>query len=68
VSQDWRKPLNKEKFEAYVNHVQTLESAYTMFSVSLDEALGMQRVGRWRLALQMLNLSPTLCSRLSLPL
>jgi hypothetical protein len=68
VFQDWREPLNSEKTAAYVKFVQKLEMAYAMFSVSLDEALGMRRVGRTGQARQMLGVSPALCERLSIPL
>lgn len=68
VSRDWRRPLTSEKSEAYVNYLQSLESAHGMFSVSLDEALGLQKVGRSSHAQQMLRLSPALCRRLSSPL
>ena len=68
VSQDWRKALSGEKSPAYVNYLQNLESDYTMFSVSLDEALGMQRAGRREHALLLLSLAPALCNRFSLPL
>ena len=37
VSQDWLRPLPGEKTESYVKGLQSLEIAYTMFSVSLDE-------------------------------
>lgn len=68
VSQDWRRPLNNEKTEAYVRCVQRLEIAYTMFSVSLDEAFGMRRSGRPVKAQQILTVSPDLCHRMSIPL
>ena len=68
VSQDRRKALSAEKCEAYIDYLQNLESNYTMFSVSLDEALGMQKAGRREHALLLLSLAPALCSRLSLPL
>jgi len=60
--------LNGEKSESYVNYLQNLENAYTVFSVSLDEALGMERIGERSHAQQLLSLSPALCSRLSIPL
>jgi len=68
VSQDWRRPLSSRKSDLYVQCLQNLEVAYTMFSVSLDEALGMRRLGRFQQALQLLNLSPQLCNRLAVPL
>ena len=68
VSQDWRKPLSSNKSDLYVKCLQNLEIAYAMFSVSLDEALGMRRLGRFNQAQQVLRLSPELCNRLVLPL
>ena len=68
VSEDWRKPLSSGKTEAYVTCVQRLEIAYTMFSVSLDEAFGLRRTGRVVKANQILGVSPALCNRLSVPL
>ena len=68
VSQDWRKPLSSEKSDLYVRHLQNLEIAYMMFSVSLDEALGLQRLGRRSHAQEVLNLAPELCGRLSSPM
>ena len=68
VSQDWRKPLSSEKSDLYARCLQDLETAYTMFSVSLDEALGMRRSGRYGYAQELLSLSPELCNRLSSPL
>jgi len=68
VSQDWRNPLGNPKTDAYVRCVQKLEIAYTMFSVSLDEAFGLQRNGRVVKAQQVLTVCPALCHRLSVPL
>jgi hypothetical protein len=68
VSQDWRKPLSEEKQRAYVNLLQGIETAYAMFSVTLDEALGMNHGGRPMKACQALSVAPALCSRLSSPL
>ena len=68
VTQDWRKPLSSEKSDLYVTCLQGLEIAYTMFSVSLDEALGLRRLGRFNQAQQALSLSPELCGRLATPL
>ena len=68
VSQDWRKPLGSKKSDLYISCLQQLEIAYTMFSVSLDEALGLRRQGRFNQAQQALSLSPELCSRLATPL
>lgn len=68
VSQDWRMPLKGNKFHAYIDFVQHLESIYGMFSVNLDEALGMWRNGRGTKAYQVLSVAPALCGRLAYPL
>lgn len=68
VSHDWRKPLNSEKARVYLQSQRTLETAYSMFSVNLDEALGMQRYGRTPMACQVLTVAPALCRRLAAPL
>jgi hypothetical protein len=68
VSQDWRLPLRGDKADAYLNFVHRLETAYAMFSVSLDEAFGMRRHSRTSKAYQVLSVAPALCQRLALPL
>ncbi len=68
VSQDWRMPLNAEKSYVYLNCISRFETAYTMFSVNLDEALGLRRTGRNAKAYQVLAVAPALCKRLSQPL
>jgi hypothetical protein len=45
-----------------------LETSYAMFSVNLDEALGMRRLGRLAKAYQVLSVSSALCLRLTSPL
>jgi hypothetical protein len=68
VSQDWIKPLGSEKSRAYFECVQPLETSYTMFSVGLNEAIGLQNRGRRSMANDMLRMAPTLCGRLAFPL
>ena len=68
VSQDWRRPLSDDKFPTYVQHLRRLETAYAMFSVTLDESLGMHRNGRIMKAYQVLSVAPALCQRLTCPL
>jgi hypothetical protein len=68
VSQDWRKPLDPQKSQAYVSCVHRLETAYSMFSVNLDEAFGMRRNGRNAKAYQVLSVAPALCQILTGPL
>lgn len=67
VSQDWRLPLRGDKIHAYLNCVNRLEIAYSMFSVNLDEALGMRRGGHDPKAFQVLAVGPALCRRLAHP-
>jgi hypothetical protein len=68
VSQDWRIPLQGDKSHAYMSCVHRLETAYSMFSVNLDEALGMRRTGRSSKAYQVLSVAPALCQLLVDPL
>jgi hypothetical protein len=68
VSQDWRNALSDEKQRAYLNSLRTMETAYAMFSVGLDEALGMRNCSRTMKAYQVLSVAPALCSRLAAPL
>jgi hypothetical protein len=68
VSHDWRKPLDGDKSNAYLNCVRRLEIAYAMFSVNLDEAFGMRRGGLNSKASQVLSVAPALCGRLAHPL
>lgn len=68
VSQDWRMPLKGDKSHTYLNCVRRLETAYSMFSVNLDEAFGMRRNGRNSKAHQVLSVAPALCQRLAHPL
>lgn len=68
VSLDWRKPLSEEKSETFLHVMEQLEASYSMFSVNLDEALGMRRAGCLLKAYQLLHVSPELCHRLARPL
>jgi hypothetical protein len=65
VSQDWRAPLSSEKSQVYLDAVHRLETSYGMFSVNLDEAMGMRRSGRLSLAQQLLTVAPALCQNLA---
>jgi hypothetical protein len=64
VRNDWRKPLSTEKTLAYQQILGRLETSYSMFSVSLDETLGMRK-RKPAVAAQLLTMTPTLCERLS---
>ena len=68
VSQDWRSPLSSEKSRTYLNTLRDLETSYAMFSVNLDEAIGLRRNGRLGKAQQVLSVTPALCRRLADPL
>lgn len=63
VSRDWRTPLSGEKSVSYLNCIRRLETAYSMFSVNLDEAVGLRRGGRTSKAYQVLGVAPALCQR-----
>jgi hypothetical protein len=68
VSQDWRSPLSAEKSKTYMDALRGLETSYAMFSVNLDEAIGLRRNGRLVKAHQVLSVTPALCKRLTDPL
>jgi hypothetical protein len=68
VSRDWRIPLSRDKSQVYLGTVHQLETSYCMFSVNLDEALGMRRSGRLSMAHQLLVVAPALCQNLVAPL
>lgn len=67
VIHDWTTELSPEKARTYDRAVRDLEVAYTMFSVSLDEAMGMRRYGRLPRAYQALSVCPALGQRLAGP-
>jgi hypothetical protein len=68
VSQAWRSPLSTQKSRTYLDTLRGLETSYAMFSVNLDEALGLRRHGRFGKAHQALTVTPALCKRLADPL
>jgi hypothetical protein len=68
VSQDWRTPLCRDKSGVYLDIIHQLETSYCMFSINLDEALGMRRGGRLSLAYELLCVAPALCRNLASPL
>lgn len=63
VSMDWRTSLSDAKNQSFCHTLHRLESFYGMFSVNLDEALGLRRHGRADKASQLLSISPALCDR-----
>jgi hypothetical protein len=68
VSLDWRAPLTAEKNQVYEATLHSLETSYSMFSVTLDEAIGMRRACRVHMAYQLLAVAPALCGKLCSPL
>lgn len=68
VKQDWRAWLPPEKSKVFGACVQQLECRYSMFSVTLNEAIELRRVGLLGKAYQALCVSPALCARLTGPL
>jgi hypothetical protein len=65
VIQDWASPLSTACDESYLRTVHHLETAYFMWSVNLNEALGFRRIGHRSKASVLLGISPALCNRLS---
>ena len=61
VDRDWRAWLPQEQEKVFLNHVQELESNYTMLSVSLNEALELRRAKRIGHSLQAVAFSSELC-------
>jgi hypothetical protein len=65
VQQDWRAWLPEEKAVVFRNQESALESLYNMFSVSLDEAIGLRHVGFRVKSLQALSMTSELCGLLT---
>jgi hypothetical protein len=68
VQEDWRARLPEEKFKVFTAYVRRLDCAYGMLSVSLNEALALRREGRLTMCCQAVNVTPSLCARLTEPL
>jgi len=68
VRDDWCAWLPDEKSRVYESHTQNLEASYTMFSVSLNEALELRRSGYPAKSYQAVFVTPALCMRLVDPL
>src|SRR5262249_9646696 len=68
VCDDWCAWLPSEKLQVYESLTQNLEASYTMFSVSLNEALELRGSGYMAKACKALFVAPGLCSRLVEPL
>jgi hypothetical protein len=64
VLQDWRLPLPPDKSIPYLHTLRLLETSYSIFSVNLDEAIGLRRGGQWNKSYVALSITPALCHRL----
>ena len=65
VRQDWRAWLPEEKAVVFHKQELRLEALYNMFSVSLDEAIGLRRRGFLGKSLQALGMTSELCELLT---
>ncbi len=68
VQQDWRAWLPEEKAHVFRKLEQHLETLYIMFSVSLNEAIGLRRGGCLAKSLQAIGMASELCGLLTAPL
>lgn len=68
VQADWRAWLPEEKAQVFHSLVEQLESVYTMFSVSLNEAIELLHQGRLVQSRQAVGVSSGLCCLLTQPL
>lgn len=68
VQQDWRAWLPEEKAAVFHKQESHLESLYNMFSVSLDEAIGLSLGGFRAKSLRALSMTSELCKLLTGPL
>lgn len=68
VQQDWSAWLPAAKAETFDSCVRQLERFYGMFSVSLNEALELRRIGKAGHSCRAIFLTPALCARLAFPL
>ena len=68
VQQDWRAWLPAQKDEVFRAYVKQFDCVYAMFSVALNEALELRRIGKLSKSCQAIYVIPDLCCRLSSPL
>ena len=68
VKDDWRARLPEEKLKVFTAYVRRLDCAYGMLSVSLNEALALRQEGRLIKCCQAVNVTPSLCARMTEPL
>src|SRR5260370_16577091 len=68
VQKDWSAWLPAAKAEAFDSCVRQLEISYHMFSVSLNEALELRRIGKAGHSCRVILSMPPLCARFAFPL
>lgn len=65
VQDDWRAWLPGDKAQVFSAYAEQLESLYTMFSVALNEAMELRRIGSLAKSYQAVGVTPALCARLA---
>ena len=65
VQTDWYGWLPEAKMEAFRVYAGDFETCYSMLSVSFDEALGLRDSGQFRKSFVAMEVTPSLCSRLT---
>lgn len=65
VHEDWCAWLSADKSPVYNLYTEQLEATYRMLSVSLDEAMALQRSGQVMKSYQAVSVTPSLCTRLT---
>ena len=68
VQHDWYACLPPRKAQVYSALTERLNTAYNIFSVALNEAFELRRVGRLTISAETLSVIPGLCNRLADPL
>lgn len=68
VQEDWSSWLPSAKAAAFDSCVRQLETFYGIFSVSLNEALELRRIGKSGQSCRAIVVIPALCARLARPL
>ena len=65
VLDDWFTELPQERGRAFKKYANDFETAYLMFSISLDEVVGLHKAGRLRDCYEAVAIIPALCIRLA---
>jgi len=68
VKADWRARLPQEKNAVFEAYLQQFETSYSMFSISLNEAIEFRQAGLFAKCYQIVCMTSSLCGRLAQPL